>query len=263
MPNNFLEQLVAEWYEYQGFLVKRNVRVGRRSMGGHEGELNVVGFHPCAGRLVHAEASMDAERWDERERRFTKKFEACRKYAPQLFGQLATKLPLEQVAVLGYGGRSVRTQLGGGRLVFVRDLLAEIFRALTPMRIASSAMPEHFPILARVPTRLRASRISRRRVGADRVRRACVMALVPFDAADFRAIRAARSGRPVPSLVPRIDQLRSELGRYPEFDLRFFSEQAGAGMGCAVRDASFSAARVGMKCAASDRRCAPIAQESR
>ena len=28
MAHNFLEQLVAEWYEYQGYFVRRNVMVG-------------------------------------------------------------------------------------------------------------------------------------------------------------------------------------------------------------------------------------------
>src|SRR5690349_2182454 len=43
---NFLEQLVAEWYEFQGYFVRRNVRVGPRAGGGHAGELDVVAFHP-------------------------------------------------------------------------------------------------------------------------------------------------------------------------------------------------------------------------
>ncbi len=36
---NFLEQLVAEWYEHQGYFVRRNVQVGKRTKGGYEGEL--------------------------------------------------------------------------------------------------------------------------------------------------------------------------------------------------------------------------------
>ena len=31
MANNFLEQLVTEWYEYRGYFVRRNVPVGKRS----------------------------------------------------------------------------------------------------------------------------------------------------------------------------------------------------------------------------------------
>jgi hypothetical protein len=29
MPSNHLEQLVAEWYEYQGYFVRRNIFVGK------------------------------------------------------------------------------------------------------------------------------------------------------------------------------------------------------------------------------------------
>lgn len=34
MAANHLEQLVAEWYEFEGYFVRRNVMVGRRPSGG-------------------------------------------------------------------------------------------------------------------------------------------------------------------------------------------------------------------------------------
>lgn len=37
MPN-FLEQLVAEWYEFRGYFVWRNINVGPRPKGGFESE---------------------------------------------------------------------------------------------------------------------------------------------------------------------------------------------------------------------------------
>lgn len=61
MPSNYLEQLAAEWYEYQGYFVRRNIRVGLRKQGGYEGELDVVAFHPGRVALVHIETSMDAD----------------------------------------------------------------------------------------------------------------------------------------------------------------------------------------------------------
>ena len=51
---NFLEQLVAEWYEFNGYFVRRNVKVGPRAKGGHDGELDVVAFHPGRKSLVLA-----------------------------------------------------------------------------------------------------------------------------------------------------------------------------------------------------------------
>ena len=42
MSANHLEQLIAEWYEFQGYFVRRNVLVGKRSKGGYECELDVI-----------------------------------------------------------------------------------------------------------------------------------------------------------------------------------------------------------------------------
>jgi len=88
MPN-FLEQLVAEWYEYQHYFVRRNVRVGRRSMGGYESELDVVAFSPEKKHLVHIEPSMDSDSWEKREKRFAAKFAAGRSHIPSLFKGLS------------------------------------------------------------------------------------------------------------------------------------------------------------------------------
>lgn len=95
MAGNFLEQLVAEWYEYQGYFVRRNVRVGKWTKGGYEGELDVVAFHPETKRLVHVESSMDADSWGKRKQRFTKKFEAGKKYIRPLTTLLAQSVKLQ------------------------------------------------------------------------------------------------------------------------------------------------------------------------
>ena len=85
MANNYLEQLVAEWYEYQGYFIRRNVNVGKLKRGGYEAELDVVGFHPSTNHLVHLEPSVDTISWAEREKRFGKKFDAGRRHIPSLF----------------------------------------------------------------------------------------------------------------------------------------------------------------------------------
>ena len=69
MPGNYLEQLVAEWYEYQGYFVRRNVLVGKRAKGGYAGELDVIAFSPTLNHLVHVEPSMDADSRAWREER--------------------------------------------------------------------------------------------------------------------------------------------------------------------------------------------------
>ena len=68
--NNFLEQLIAEWYELQGYFLRRNVWVGKRAKGGYECELDIIAFHPGKKHLVQIEPSMDASSWAERERKY-------------------------------------------------------------------------------------------------------------------------------------------------------------------------------------------------
>jgi hypothetical protein len=46
MASNYLEQLLAEWYEFQGYFIRQNVWVGKRPQGGYECELDIVAFHP-------------------------------------------------------------------------------------------------------------------------------------------------------------------------------------------------------------------------
>lgn len=147
MASNFLEELIAEWYEYRGYFVRRNVNVGPREKGGYECELDVVAFHPEARHLVHIEPSMDADSWAVRERRFRKKFEAGQKYIPELFRGLRLPKRIQQVALLGFGSNVNHTHVGGGEVVPVREVLAEIFAELQDRPIPSAAVPEDKPVL--------------------------------------------------------------------------------------------------------------------
>src|SRR5258708_1364839 len=99
MAGNYLEQLVGEWYEFKGYFVRRSIRVGRRPAGGHEGELDVVAFHPTKRHLVHIEPSVDAHSWDKREERYAKKFAAGRKYIPEIFKGFDLPTDIEQIAL--------------------------------------------------------------------------------------------------------------------------------------------------------------------
>ena len=147
MAGNFLEQLVAEWYEYQGYFVRRNVRVGKRTAGGYEGELDVVAFHPETKRLVHIESSMDADSWDKREQRFTKKFKAGKKYIGPLFSGLGNSDEIEQIAIFGITSTGGYSTLGEGKVQFSSDLIIEILARIKSTPVTSQAIPENFTIL--------------------------------------------------------------------------------------------------------------------
>jgi hypothetical protein len=141
---NFLEELLAEWYEYQGYFVRKNVLVGRRAAGGYECELDVVAFNPTGRQLVHVEASTDTASWATREHRFAKKFEAGRRYIHQIFEGLDLPSQPTQYAVLMYAGSQTTRQLGGCRVVAASDLLLEILPSLSKQR---TWVREHYPIL--------------------------------------------------------------------------------------------------------------------
>src|SRR5262245_47026986 len=111
MATNVLEQLVAEWYEYRGYFIRRNVREGRREKGGHECELDVVALNPQTKHLVHVEPSLDALSWDKREENFKRKFAAGKKHIPSLFQGLELPAEIEQIALLGFASKKNKATL--------------------------------------------------------------------------------------------------------------------------------------------------------
>lgn len=147
MAKNFLEQLLAEWYELQGYFIRKNVLVGKRPQGGYDCELDVVAFNPTKKHLVHIEASMDASSWKDREKRFRKKFDAGKKHIPLLFYGLDIPSNIDQIAVLVFASKQKRDTLAGGKLIIGNELMKEIFESLQNRSIYSQTIPEQFPIL--------------------------------------------------------------------------------------------------------------------
>jgi hypothetical protein len=147
MAGNYLEQLVSEWYEFNGYFVRRNIKVGRRAKGGYEGELDVVAFHPSKKLLVHIEPSSDAHRWEKREERFSKKFAAGRKYIPKIFEGFDLPPDIEQIALLVLPSKGNRQTLGGGKLITLAELLEKIFIEIKPLSIYKNSIPEDKPLL--------------------------------------------------------------------------------------------------------------------
>jgi len=147
MAGNHLEDLVAEWYEFNGYFVRRNVQVGKRPKGGYECELDVVAFHPAERRLVQVEPSLDAHTWAEREARYSKKFAAGRKYIPALFAGLDLPSEIEQVAILVFASTSSRQTLAGGRILLIGDFMRQVRAGLAKRSVARAGISEQFPLL--------------------------------------------------------------------------------------------------------------------
>jgi len=147
MPANHLESLVAEWYQFSGYFVRRNIQVGTRPKGGYDCELDIVAFHPQKRVLIHVEPSLDADSWAKREHRYGKKFEAGRKHIPGLFAGIPIPDDIEQIALFVFGGAENRTQLAGGRVMFIREFMAEIRAGIKDRPVNSAAIPQEFALL--------------------------------------------------------------------------------------------------------------------
>jgi hypothetical protein len=146
-----LESLIAEYLDWQGYIVKRNIKVGRLSHGGWEGELDIVGYRPRPQSLIHYEPSIDGWSWKKREERYEKKFGAGKNYIySEVFPWLRPAIPLKQIAVL-VSHPKARDRIAGGVIVSVDELMAEIRREVVSRGImASNAIPEQYPLLRTV-----------------------------------------------------------------------------------------------------------------
>ena len=143
-----LENLIAEYYEWMGYLVRCNVKVGRLTRGGWEMELDVVAYNPHTEHLIHLEPSLDAQSWATREERFKKKFGAGRKY---IFSEVFTWLPettaIDQIAVLISHPKG-RDSLAGAKLMSIDELMAQIRADVRARGIAGrNAIAEQYPLL--------------------------------------------------------------------------------------------------------------------
>ena len=143
-----LEDLIAEYYDWQGYLIKRNIKVGRLSHGGWEMELDIIAYHPHTNHLIHIEPSIDANSWAKRELRFKKKFAAGAKYIfSDIYTWLDPSTPVEQVAILVSHPKD-RDELAGGSIRSIDELLAEVKSTIANLGIgAKNAVPENYPLL--------------------------------------------------------------------------------------------------------------------
>lgn len=143
---DYLEQLASEWYEYQGYFVRRDLWVGLEPDGSYECELDVVGFHPTQHRLVQIEPLMDCLDWKEREQHLRLKFEAGRKYLHRMFGA-EPRLAIEQIALLATADHPRHGTVAGGKILLLSEFLAQIFARLASVSVSADLVPEQWPLL--------------------------------------------------------------------------------------------------------------------
>lgn len=144
---NFLESLVAEWYEYSGYFVRSNPRTRKRPKGGWDVELDVLAFSPSDQRLIHIETSSDANSWQERKERFLKKkFILSREEYESLVG--SSIKTIEKIAIVGWS--STKRDLNWVddiKVELIPQFLENITTELKKTSPLKQAVPERFPLL--------------------------------------------------------------------------------------------------------------------
>lgn len=112
---NFLEQLAAEYYEYIGYFVRTNIKARKRSKGGWDSELDVLAFLPSKHELIHLEISSDSDSWNERKKRFLRKFDLSKQEYQEILG--VEILSLKKLRSLE--GRERQKLIGNGRTILL------------------------------------------------------------------------------------------------------------------------------------------------
>jgi hypothetical protein len=150
---NFLEQLAAEWYEYEGYFVRSNVRTRKRTKGGFDVELDVLAYDLPNNALLHVETSGAADSWEEHKRRFlTKKFILTKGEYEAIIGCKVDKI--RKIAVVAYA-RSTKAELNWVRdieVILIPDFMREIAGKLRSKHFTHEAVPEGFPLLRAIHT---------------------------------------------------------------------------------------------------------------
>jgi len=142
----YLEQLVREWYEYQGYFVRQDLWVGLEADGSYECDLSIVAFHPTRRHVMHVEPSFDLLNWEESEQHFRMKFDAGRKYLHRIFGG-EPHLHIEHTALIVATDPPRAHTIAGGRVLLVSDFLAGILHHLCDLDMAAAVVPEQWILL--------------------------------------------------------------------------------------------------------------------
>ena len=143
---NFVEELVAEWLEYKGWLVTRNVRYGEKpkgSAGGYKGECDILAFHPGHGKYKHVECSQASLSRAKLAAKFLVQFNKAKDcYAILMPGsskvqRLAVGGWTKEPAVIGEG-IEIKT---------IPQFVADLCQKLEPPVPWTKILPQKFPLL--------------------------------------------------------------------------------------------------------------------
>ena len=141
---NHLEELVKEYYEYQGFFVRANVRFNKLPSGGYQGEADILAYEANTKKLWHIECSeaaySDSEISDKAKKKFPPGLDYC-----HLLGVDINDV--SKVFIVGQSGVSKGTLMPHGIVhKSLKEFMNEIYSQI-PDDFLHEAIPENYPLL--------------------------------------------------------------------------------------------------------------------
>ena len=148
--SNFLEELVAEWYDFKGFFVKTNIPYGIGARGGIKGEIDILAYNPKDKCICHIEVSSDSDSWDNRIEKFKKRFNHASAFYDKILPFNYEQV--KKIAILSFGeplskNRELFEQSTKARLITLTAFFREIKSTLENIDPNKQAIPESYLLL--------------------------------------------------------------------------------------------------------------------
>jgi len=149
MGRNFFENLVAEWYEYNGYFIRTNIHIGKREKGGYSGEMDIVAFDPKTQTLVHIETSMDANSWKKRKDKLLKTFSTAKKQYKKIFPYKIKEIQQKAIFAWAKSARNKDYEEIKDKydIDFLQNVMKTICDKLKEKDPFKDIVPESYPLL--------------------------------------------------------------------------------------------------------------------
>ena len=149
---NFLEELVAEWLQQNGWLVSKNVRYGPRPEGGYVGEADLIAFHPDGGEYLHVETSQAAPSKAKLAKKFRDQFRKAKRFYPEMLSGISG-----EVFKLAIGGWTKEPADPGESIeaMTIPQFVERVSNELLSEEVWTRVTPERFALLRAMELALR------------------------------------------------------------------------------------------------------------
>jgi len=137
---NVFEQLVSEWYEYQGYFVRRNNTIGHA-------ELDALAYLPDKRLVVHIETGKDAETGPSVDAKILRKMRFLpAEYARALNCQVDD---VKKIAIYGWQRTKAKPrQLGDVTVITLADFVRDINDTLKRLNTRVETITQNYPLLS-------------------------------------------------------------------------------------------------------------------